>query len=91
MEYSGQNNEWGQFIIGLIATLFELMAMILSGWKQVMVVSVGFIPGFIFYLQACKEFKHVVTTKEKVVMVLIVLFFFFSLVLIGNGTISINN
>ena len=89
MEYSGQNNEWGQFIIGLIATLFELMAMILSGWKQVMVVSVGFIPGFIFYLQACKE--HVVTTKEKVVMVLIVLFAVASLVLIGNGTISINN
>lgn len=91
MEYSGQNHEWGQFIIGLIATLFELMAMVLSGWKQVMVVSVGFIPGFIFYLQACKEFKHVVTTKEKIVMALIVIFAIVSLVLIGNGTISINN
>lgn len=56
-----------------------------------MVVSVGFIPGFIFYLQACKEFKHVVTTKEKIVMALIVIFAIVSLVLIGNGTISINN
>lgn len=89
MQYSQQHSEWGQFTIGLIATLFELMAMILSGWKQVMVVSVGFIPGFIFYLQACKEFHHPVTNKEKAAMWLIVIFAVISLVLIGKGTISI--
>lgn len=91
MMYSQQHQEWGQFAIGLIATLFELMAMVLSGWKQVMVVSVGFIPGFIFYLQACREFNHPISNKEKVAMGLIVIFAVISLVLIANGTISINN
>ncbi|MEY8441080.1 basic amino acid/polyamine antiporter [Lactobacillaceae bacterium 24-114] len=89
MMYSSEHKEWGQFTIGLITTLFELMAMVLSGWKQVMVVSVGFIPGFIFYLQACKEFNHTVTKKEKLAMLLIVIFAVVSLVLVANGTISI--
>lgn len=91
MVYSWQHQDWGQFTIGLIATLFELMAMTLSGWKQIMVVSVGFIPGFFFYLQACKEFHHQVNPKEKWVMGLIAVFAIISLVLIANGTISINN
>ena len=90
MTYSWQQQDWGQFTIGLIATLFELMAMILSGWKQVMMVSVGFLPGFIFYLQACKEFGHQVTSKEKWAMALIAIFAVASLILVANGTISIN-
>lgn len=90
MMYSWTHQEWGQFIIGLIATLFELMAMVLSGWKQIMMVSVGFIPGFIFYLQATREFHHQVTGKEKWAMGLIVIFAIVSLVLVANGTISIN-
>lgn len=90
MMYSWQHQEWGQFTLGLIATLFELMAMVLSGWKQVMVVSVGFLPGLIFYLQACKEFGHHVTSKEKLAMGLIIVFAVASLILVANGTISIN-
>lgn len=90
MMYSWQHQDWGQFTIGLIATLFELMAMVLSGWKQIMMVSVGFLPGFIFYLQACKEFGHQVTGKEKVAMGLIAIFAVASLILVANGTISIN-
>ena len=72
------------------STLFELMAMILSGWKEVMIVSVGFLPGFIFYLQACKKFGHQVTSKEKWAMALITIFAVASLILVANGTISIN-
>lgn len=90
MMYSWHHQEWGQLFIGLITTLFELMAMILSGWKEVMIVSVGFIPGFIFYLQACKEFEHHITKKEWLVMVLIVAFAILSLILVANKTISIN-
>ncbi|MCH3921435.1 basic amino acid/polyamine antiporter [Limosilactobacillus sp.] len=90
MMYSWEHQDWGQFTIGLIATLFELMAMVLSGWKQVMIVSVGFIPGFIFYLQAAKEYHHAVSAKEKWAMVLIAIFAIISLVLVANGTISIN-
>ena len=90
MMYSWEHQDWGQFVIGLIATLFELMAMVLSGWKQVMIVSVGFIPGFIFYLQAAKEYHHAVSAKEKWAMGLIAIFAIISLVLVANGTISIN-
>lgn len=90
MMYSWKHQDWGQFVIGLIATLFELMAMVLSGWKQVMIVSVGFIPGFIFYLQAAKEYHHTVNAKEKWAMGLIAIFAIISLVLVANGTISIN-
>ena len=90
MMYSWQHQEWGQFVIGLIATLFELMAMVLSGWKEIMVVSVGFIPGFFFYVQACKEFHHSITVKEKCAMGIIAVFAVISLVLVINGTISIN-
>ena len=66
------------------------MAMILSGWKEVMVVSVGFIPGFFFYIQACKEFHHQISVKEKWAMGIIAVFAVLSLVLVINGTISIN-
>lgn len=90
MMYSWQHQEQGQFVIGLIATLFELMAMVLSGWKEIMVVSVGFIPGFFFYVQACKEFHHPITVKEKWAMGIIAVFAVISLVLVINGTISIN-
>lgn len=90
MIYSWQHQEWGQLIIGLIATLFELMAMVLAGWKEVMIVSVGFIPGFFFYIQACKVFKHQINSKEKWTMGIIAAFAVISLVLVANGTISIN-
>ena len=66
------------------------MAMVLSGWKEIMVVSVGFIPGFFFYVQACKEFHHSITVKEKWAMGIIAVFAVISLVLVINGTISIN-
>lgn len=89
MMYSWQHQEWGQFVIGLITTLFELMAMVLSGWKEVMVVSVGFIPGFFFYIQACRQYHHPITSKEKWAMGIIAAFAVVSLVLVINGTISI--
>ena len=58
--------------------------------ENVSIPYIGFIPGFFFYVQACKEFHHSITVKEKWAMGIIAVFAVISLVLVINGTISIN-
>ncbi|MGK0552097.1 basic amino acid/polyamine antiporter [Enterococcus faecalis] len=89
MQYSWAKKEWKQFVVGLLATLFQLTCMVIAGWQQVMVVSISFIPGFIIYYQAIRGTKKRLNTKEIGVMSIILLLSVLSIIFIANGTIQL--
>lgn len=89
MKYSAENQEWGQFTIGLLAAGFQFACMILAGWQQVLLVSISFIPGFVIYWQCCKEENRKMTTAEKTVIVLVLALSVLSIFLVANGTIQV--
>ncbi|MCP9313276.1 arginine-ornithine antiporter [Liquorilactobacillus satsumensis] len=89
MEYSYQNREWGEFLIGVIAATFQLLAMVLAGWQQVLVVVILYIPGFYFYWAAAKERDRQVTNMEKIVMTVISLLGILAIYLLITGKISL--
>ncbi|MEE6726531.1 basic amino acid/polyamine antiporter [Pediococcus acidilactici] len=89
MKYSHKHQEWGQFTIGLLSALFMLACMFLSGWQQMLLVSISFIPGFIIYYQAVREDHRDLGGKEKAVMGLILLLSVVAIYLMINGTIVV--
>ncbi|MEE6674863.1 basic amino acid/polyamine antiporter [Pediococcus acidilactici] len=89
MKYSHKHQEWGQFTIGLLSALFMLACMFLSGWQQMLLVSISFIPGFIIYYQAVREDHRDLGGKEKAVMGLILLLSVVAIYLVINGTIVV--
>lgn len=89
MKYSHKHQEWGQFTIGLLSALFMLACMFLSGWQQMLLVSISFIPGFIIYYQAVREDHRDLGGKEKAVMGLILLLGVVAIYLVINGTIVV--
>lgn len=89
MKYSAENQEWGQFTVGLIASIFQLICMVLAGWSQVLLVSISFIPGFIIYWQNCKEQNHKMSGAEKTVIILVLLLSILAIYFVANGTIAI--
>lgn len=89
MKYSHKHQEWGQFTIGLLSALFMLACMFLSGWQQMLLVSISFIPGFIIYYQAVREDHRELGGQEKAVMGLILLLSVVAIYLVANGTIIV--
>lgn len=89
MKYSHKHQEWGQFTIGLLSALFMLACMFLSGWQQMLLVSISFIPGFIIYYQAVREDHRELGGQEKAVMGLILLLSLVAIYLVINGTIVV--
>ena len=55
MKLSYQRKEWGQFFIGFLASAFQVWAMLVVAFNEVMLVLVLFLPGIFFYLRARKE------------------------------------
>ena len=90
MKYSYKEKQWGQWTIGLIAALFQFACMVLSGWQQILLVSISFIPGFIIYYQATKENKRALTGKEKGMMGMILILSLIAIYLVVNGTIVVS-
>lgn len=90
MKVSAERKEWGQYTIGLLSALFMFACMFLSGWQQVLLVTISFIPGFMVYYAGCREFGHKMTTAEKWTMVLILALSVVAIVLVANGTIVIS-
>lgn len=89
MKYSHKHQEWGQFTIGLLSALFMLACMFLSGWQQMLLVSISFIPGFIIYYQAVREDHRELGGQEKAVMGLILILSVVAIYLVANGTILV--
>lgn len=90
MKYSFKHAEWGQFVVGLMAALFQLACMFLSGWQQVLLVSISFIPGFLIYYQCTRENNRELSKLERTTMTAIILLSILAIYLITNGTIAIS-
>lgn len=55
MKLSFQRKEWVQFSVGFLASAFQVWAMLVVAFNEVMLVLVLFLPGILFYLKARKE------------------------------------
>lgn len=55
MKLSYQRKEWVQFAVGLFASAFQIWAMLVVAFNEVMLVLVLFLPGIFFYMRAQKE------------------------------------
>lgn len=84
-----QQRAYGQLVIGILLTIFELLSMTLAGWRQVMILSLSLLPGFLIYWQARRTRKLRLAKNEWLAMGLISILAVVSLVLILNGTIPI--
>ncbi|MDF7663723.1 basic amino acid/polyamine antiporter [Bifidobacterium sp. ESL0763] len=89
VQYSYQKKDWTQFAIGIVAAAFQLIAMVLAGWQQILMVSILCVPGFIFYYLACRENDRKMTRNEKLVIAAFVIVAIISVVLICTGVVSI--
>ena len=84
-----QQRAYGQLVIGILLTIFELLSMALAGWRQVMILSLSLLPGFLIYWQARRTRKLRLAKNEWLAMGLISILAVVSLILILNGTIPI--
>lgn len=91
IKYSFRHKEWWQLLIGLICTAFEIMVAVLSGWQDLLLVTISFLPGFILYYIASKENHHKITSREKIIMIVVCIIAILTIILLLTGKISISN
>lgn len=89
VKMSAQNKHIGQMLIGLIAVIFQVVAVMFNGWSFLLLTCVGYLPGFVVYFIARKEQGISLTTGEKVGIVVVAALAILGLVLLGMGIISI--
>lgn len=95
VKLSYQRKEKGQLLIGLVASLFILWAMFFVAFKEIMIVTVLFVPGVFFYLKAqnaaSSSFKEwrLEGRLETLFILLVSLLGVISLVLFASGLVTI--
>ncbi|OQO70719.1 arginine-ornithine antiporter [Enterococcus villorum] len=89
VQFSFQQKNHKQMIIGGIAVVFELMGITLAGFSYVFLCSIAYLPGFYFYWKACQETNHQISTKEKIMIGLISSGAILSIILLVSGIITI--
>ena len=91
MKLSYQRREWGQFLIGLLASAFQVWAMFVVAFNEVMLVLVLFLPGIYFYLQARKEQEQPVdhVKIDRFLLILVTLVGVVALILFGTGKLHV--
>ena len=89
VQFSFQQKDHKQMIIGGIAVVFELMGITLAGFSYVLLCSIAYLPGFYFYWKACQETNHQISTKEKIMIGLMSSGAILSIILLVSGIITI--
>lgn len=89
MKYSYEQKDTKQFIIGSIATAFQLFAIVLAGFSYILMCSIAYIPGFYFYMKARKENGYTISKKEKISMSVISSLAVLAIILIATGSIQV--
>ena len=54
-----------QLFIGAVATAFQIIGITLAGFAYVLLCSIAYLPGFYFYLRACKENNYQISNRQK--------------------------
>ena len=89
MIYSYQQKDNKQLFIGAVATAFQIIGITLAGFAYVLLCSIAYLPGFYFYLRACKENNYQISNRQKMVMAVVSLAAVLSIVAIATGMISV--
>ena len=89
MIYSYQQKDNKQLFIGAVATAFQIIGITLAGFAYVLLCSIAYLPGFYFYLRACKENNYQISDRQKMVMAVVSLAAVLSIVAIATGMISV--
>ncbi|MDO4912815.1 MAG: basic amino acid/polyamine antiporter [Lactobacillus sp.] len=84
-----QDKEYGQLLIGILASGFQIAFMLLAGWQTVLLVWISVIPGFFIFWHSSKEAKRAITSHQKVSMGILSLIGLIALVMLLTGKISI--
>ena len=89
MVISVQRKEAWQFIVGVVCTAFEVFAVFVAGWQDLLLLCIGITIGFFFYVPAAKKNGHRVGPWEWIVMALVCCAGIISIILTCVGIISI--
>lgn len=55
IRYSVQQRQWWQLAVGLVAAAFQFAALVLSGWKYLLLVTILYTAGFALYIRASAQ------------------------------------
>lgn len=91
MKLSYQRKEWVQFLVGSLASAFQIWAMLFVAFNEVMLVLVLFLPGILFYLKARKEKQQAVpqTKLDYLLLSLVSIFGVVALALFATGVLHL--
>lgn len=90
VKLAGSQHDVPQLIIGLIAVIFQVVAVMFNGWSYLLLTFVGYIPGIFVYVKARKDAGHEKPLEggELVCAIVIAALGVLALVLLGMGVIS---
>ena len=91
MKLSYQRKEWVQFLVGLLASAFQVWAMLVVAFNEVMLVLVLFLPGIYFYLKARKEQNEPVQHihLDKILLIGVTMVGVIAMVLFATGMLHV--
>lgn len=89
IRYSAQQRQWWQLTVGIVAAAFQLAALILAGWKYLLLVTILYTAGFVFYIRASMRNGHRIGRGEWIAMGVIAAVAVLSIVLTCVGVISV--
>lgn len=91
MRCARKERAWGQYVIGLLAFVFQIGCMVLAGWKEVLVVTISFLIGFILYIYGRKQYGKKITASEIVWMVILGVLGIVAIILCACGVIQLGS
>lgn len=86
--YKADENKTGDLIKGIIATIYSAWLVYAAGMSYLLMVSVLYAPGFIFYLMSRKEQGKKAKTSDWVLALIIAGFAVYAIVLMAQGVIA---
>lgn len=91
VKFSYERKEWGQFIIGLLGSIFYIWAIYASGIEYFLLCLTVYILGIFLYYKARKDkgLDKVFNTSEYIVIALIIIGALISIYMLMNGMIAI--
>lgn len=82
-------NQGVQLAIGLVATVFFVVGVVFNGWSYLLLTCVGYIPGFVVYVQGRKSEGLSLGAVDKAGIAVITALGVLALVLLAMGVITL--
>ena len=63
----------GSLVLGLVATIYLVVAILLAGVNLLMMCCILYIPGMVAYLMACREYKRKPFERWELVLAIVLM------------------